>query len=150
MNRINKALEFAYNAHYVQKDDEGKPYFQSHIRGVMNILVAVTDDEDTIVAGILHDTIEDCDVDPWEIQEEFGEDVAELVLMLTHEGEKDQNGYYFPLLKPVNRKIYDGRFHKAVMIKFADRMNNLSRMGAWKGDRRAQYLRKSAFWKTEV
>jgi hypothetical protein len=53
------------------------------------------------------------------------------------ESEKDSYGYYFPRLKS----------QKAITIKFADRLSNLSRMNAWDEERRRQYLAKSKFWK---
>lgn len=78
--RIIRALEFAARAHDGQfrKDAAKTPYF-SHPAGVGLILVKIGCAEDVIIAGILHDVIEDTKHTYEEIAEEFGSDVAELV-----------------------------------------------------------------------
>lgn len=56
---------------------------------------------------------------------------------VTHEGQKDEYGYYFPRLKT----------KEGIMLKFADRLSNLSRMDNWNERRVAHYIKKSRFWK---
>ena len=104
----------------------------------MNILHTITEDIDIICAAYLHDTLEDTATTYEELKKEFGQRVADLVLELTHEGKKDEFGYYFPRLKSKD----------AIIIKFADRLSNLSRMDSWDIGRQAQYVSKSRFWKT--
>ena len=58
---------------------------------------------------------------------------------VTHEGRKDEIGYYFPRLKT----------QRGIVLKFADRISNLSRMESWDDNRKNHYLRKSKFWKSE-
>lgn len=135
---IMKARAFAYEKHKTQVDDEGKPYMY-HIEQVVRLLNQVTYDEDTICAAYLHDTLEDTDTTIQELQVHFGHDIANLVHEMTHEGQCDQKGFYFPRLKS----------HQAIMIKFADRLSNLSRMKSWDKKRQEQYLRKSKFWSSE-
>ena len=130
---------FACEAHGDQLDDCGHSYFESHVIQVVKILQQVTDDPDIICAAYLHDTIEDTDVTYEDIVERFGKRVADLVMEVTHEGQKDNHGYYFPRLK-----TRDG-----ILLKFADRLSNLSRMEAWDEKRREHYLKKSKFWKSE-
>jgi GTP pyrophosphokinase len=136
---FDKVYRFAKTKHGEQKDDEGYSYFQAHILQVVSILRQVTDDVDIISAGYLHDTIEDTDTTHEELVREFGQRIADLVLEVTHEGQKDNVGYYFPRLKSKD----------AIIIKFADRLSNLSRMNAWDKERQAQYVRKSKFWKSD-
>ncbi len=90
-------------------------------------------------AGLLHDTIEDTNTTYEELVQFFGNRVADLVMEVTHEGQKNSKGFYFPRLKS----------KEGILIKFADRLSNLSRMSTWNEDRKAQYLRKSNFWKME-
>jgi (p)ppGpp synthase/HD superfamily hydrolase len=135
----DKAYFFALRKHEGQKDDAGKDYFKSHVLHVLNILELVTQDERVLSAGILHDTIEDTDTTYEELQKEFGNVVADLVMEVTHDGKKDEHGYYFPRLHSK-----DG-----ILIKFADRLSNLSRMEPWDIARQEQYLNKSKFWKSE-
>jgi (p)ppGpp synthase/HD superfamily hydrolase len=93
-----------------------------------------------LAAAYLHDTIEDTIIGTYgTLERMFGKEVADLVMEVTHDGQPDQKGYYFPRLHS----------QKAIMIKFADRLSNLSRMSSWDQKRKDQYLRKSKFWKSE-
>ena len=134
---IKKAKEFAKIKHKGQEDDMGLDYFTTHVEEVVKILSKVTRDESILAAAYLHDTIEDTKTTKEELAKAFGMKITKLVLEVTHEGQKDNYGYYFPRLKT----------KEGILIKFADRLHNLSRMEAWDDKRRDQYLRKSKFWK---
>jgi (p)ppGpp synthase/HD superfamily hydrolase len=135
---VDKALEYASEKHKGQLDDQGRPYFFAHIVQVHSILKDVTDDEEILCAGILHDVIEDTDTSYEDLIREFNKSIADLVGELTQQGSWE-TGYYFPHLKT----------RKAVMVKFADRLSNLSRMDDWPGDRQQEYLEMSRFWPVE-
>jgi GTP pyrophosphokinase len=124
--------------HEGQLDDQGRPYFFAHIVQVHSIIKDITDDEEILCAGILHDTIEDTDTTYEELIHEFNKEIADLVLELTYQG-TNETGRYFPLLKS----------RKAIIVKFADRLSNLSRMGDWPGDWQQNYLEQSVFWLTK-
>lgn len=132
-----RAYNFANNAHAGQLDDCGKNYFKSHTLHVVSLVKLVTDDPTIITTAYLHDTIEDTDMTYQDIKDHFLDPIADWVMELTHEGKKDNYGYYFPRLKT----------KECIMIKFADRLSNLSRMEAWNEDRQNQYVNKSVFWK---
>lgn len=132
------AHEFAKEAHKGQVDDDGLSYFEAHLCHVANIIRACTNDSEMVAAAYLHDTIEDAGVQYPVLVAKFGQRVADLVNELTHEGKKDQHGYYFPRLKS----------RDAIVIKLADRMSNLSRMDVWPRDRQEQYLEKTKFWRS--
>jgi len=139
--KLWKAWKFAKDKHAGQKDDTGKDYFKVHCEQVGEIVFRVApQDTNLVMAALLHDTIEDTNTTYEELKEEFGEDVADLVHEVTHEGKKDWDGYYFPRLKT----------QRGITLKFADRLSNLSRMESWPEKRKAQYLRKSKFWKSEI
>ena len=123
--------------HKGQKDDNGKDYFSAHIIRVSGIVQFVIRDDEVIAAAYLHDTIEDTSATYKDLVKEFGLRVADLVMELTHEGTKDNHGYYFPRLKS----------KEGIMIKFADRLSNISRMETWDAARQEHYLKKSRFWK---
>lgn len=133
----DKALEFASIKHRGQLDDQGRPYFFAHIVQVYNILNVVTADEAVLCAGILHDVIEDTGTSYEELIKEFNREIADLVVELTHIGVKD-TGRYFPFLHS----------RKAIIVKFADRLSNISRMDDWPGDWQLDYLNESRFWDT--
>jgi (p)ppGpp synthase/HD superfamily hydrolase len=130
------AYQFAKAKHEGQLDDSGKDYFLYHVCQVGELVRSVTKDSEVVAAAYLHDTIEDTDTTYEEIKKYFGNRVADLVMELTHEGNK-QDGYTFPRLKSKD----------AILIKFADRLSNLSRMEAWDEDRQNHYLKRSKFWK---
>lgn len=136
-NRESRAYYFAKAAHGFQLDDDGRNYFQAHVLHVVSILKAAGCEEDIIIAGYLHDTIEDCGITYKGLRELFGERVADLVNEVTHEGKKDQHGYYFPRLHS-----RDG-----IVLKLADRMSNLLRFDSWDKKRQQHYLKKTKFWK---
>lgn len=96
----------------------------------------VTKDAEIIAAAYLHDTVEDHKVTPEQLAEQFGQRVAGLVMEVTHVGEEDN--YRYPLLKS-----RDG-----IMLKLADRLNNISRMGSWSEEKKRKYLASSVFWKS--
>ena len=133
-----KASVFAFSKHKGQLDDSGISYFNAHILQVVRILKQITNDSDIISAGYLHDTLEDTDTIYDELKQEFNKRIADLVLELTHERKPDNKGYYFPRLKS----------RDAVLVKFADRLSNLSRMKPWDKKRQQRYIKKSNFWKS--
>lgn len=135
---ISKAMEFGTKKHAGQLDDNGKDYFLEHCCKTAWLLIAlVPNDLNLIAAAYLHDTLEDTDTTYDELVRDFNKDVADLVYEVTHEGKKDNYGYYFPRLKT----------QRGIMLKLADRLSNISRMEAWDDDRRQQYLNKTKFWK---
>lgn len=132
-----KAYLFAEKVHFEQIDDCGEDYFEAHILQVVTLVKMVTNDEKTIVTAYLHDTIEDTDVTYDELVAVFSPTIANMVMEVTHDGQKDDYGYYFPRLKT----------KKCILVKFADRLSNLSRMEGWNSRRQYHYLLKSVFWK---
>lgn len=133
---IHKAREFARKKHNGQKDDSGKNYFDAHLEQVVRILYKITDDYEIITAGYLHDTLEDTNTNLMELKDLFGPNIAWLVYEVTCEKNEKTGSKYFPRLKS----------KKAVLIKFADRLSNLSRMDAWNQERQNHYIKKSKFW----
>jgi len=129
--------EFARVSHGNQLDDSGKNYFQAHVLQTVSLVKQLTTDEDIISAAYMHDLIEDTDVTFEEIQRRFGLRTADIVNEVTHEGEKDNYGRYFPRLHT----------KEGIMLKLCDRASNVSRMDSWSKERQEHYLRKTKFWK---
>lgn len=127
---------YATNAHAGQLRDGGRPFIE-HPAKVVKILSSITDDEHLLAAGWLHDVIEDTEKTHANLYIAFGEDIANLVNEVTHEGRSDSHGYYFPRLKS----------RRAHLLKFADRLANLSDMSTWPTERQEHYMKKSKFWK---
>lgn len=77
---INKAIKYATKKHKGQ-NRKGKDFpYIVHPLEVFNILYRMGADENLLIAGLLHDVLEDTDTTADELKAKFGEDVAELVL----------------------------------------------------------------------
>ena len=79
MEMLKKAIDFASEAHKGQLRESGEPYIM-HPIAVAKMLFEMSMDENTVIAGLLHDTVEDnpnITVDI--IRSEFGDDVANMV-----------------------------------------------------------------------
>ncbi len=123
---LKKAYDYAYNAHKDQKRLSGEP-FVVHPLYVALILAGLNLDKETIVAGLLHDVVEDTERSIDDISKEFGEEVAFLVDGVTKIEDV--------IKKQKNRKIEASNIKKIIMattkdirvilIKFADRLHNL-------------------------
>ena len=89
-NPVQKAVEFATVAHAgaVRKGTD-IPYIV-HPMDVMKIVAGITDDEEIRAAAVLHDTVEDTDVTGEDIEEVFGERIAELVAAESENKREDQ------------------------------------------------------------
>jgi GTP diphosphokinase / guanosine-3',5'-bis(diphosphate) 3'-diphosphatase len=122
---INRAYVYATKMHGSQKRHSGDPYF-AHPIEVAGILTEYKLDTATIVAGLLHDTIEDTDATREEIAKLFGEGVATLVEGVTKlsqlEMSAEQNKQAANLQKFILAMARDVR---VLLVKLADRLHNL-------------------------
>ncbi len=124
MECIRKAYAIANKAHEGQVRRSGEPYF-IHPVAVTEIIAEMGLDTDSIVAGMLHDCIEDTDYDYPKIEKEFGKDVADLVDGVTRLGmiqySKEQEQFE-DLRKMFMAMAKDIR---VILIKLADRLHNM-------------------------
>ncbi len=124
--RITKALEFATLAHTGQKRKTGEDYI-NHAIEVSRILAAWNLDEDSIIAGLLHDTIEDGGAKREDLVELFGEDVANLVdgvtRVATIRWQKGTEEHFVENLRKM--VLFMARDIRVVIIKIADRLHNM-------------------------
>lgn len=118
---VNKALEFATKAHQGQtRRFTGAPYI-THCVGVKQILQdAGVNDEITLSAALLHDTIEDCQVTRVELQQQFGEQIVKLVTELTDNLNLNRDQRHHQQALKINSMD-----KRSIFIKMADRIYNL-------------------------
>lgn len=124
--QVLRAFEFAFKAHDGQVRKSGEPYI-AHPVEVLRILVRQRMDQDTLIAGLLHDTVEDCEgVELSDIVSGFGEHVAVIVDGVTKIGglkfastEHRQSVNYRKMLLSMSRDI------RVIFVKFADRLHNM-------------------------
>jgi GTP pyrophosphokinase len=134
-DRITKAVNMATKAHEGQLRKTGEPYI-THPLAVQKILQSWQMDEDTLIAGILHDTVEDTDLTLAEIEQSFGKNVAFLVDGVTKLG-KARSGMreldaYLPETRDnlIKLLIALGADIRVLIIKLADRLHNLRTLSA--------------------
>lgn len=147
-DRIQKAIEMAKEAHEGQFRKTGEPYIV-HPLAVKKILEEWGMDEDTIIAGVLHDTIEDTDLRLDDIKKEFGESVAFLVdgvtkLSTARNGMRDIDTY-LPATKDnfLRLMIALGDDIRVLIIKLADRLHNLRTLSALPPDKQKKIAKES-------
>ena len=146
--RIKHAIEMATKAHEGQFRKTGEPYIV-HPLAVKKILEEWGMDEDTIIAGILHDTVEDTDLTLKDIKQEFGESVAFLVdgvtkLSVARNGMRDIDTY-LPETKDnfLRLMIALGSDIRVLIIKLADRLHNLRTLSALPPDKQKKIAKES-------
>ncbi len=122
---FEKAFNFAKHAHEGQKRSSGEKYI-IHPLNVVATLIKLRMDLPTLIAGLLHDVIEDCGVTPEQISKEFSPEIAQIVVGLTKiskikfKSKEDSQAENFR--KMVVAMAKDMR---VIIVKFADRMHNM-------------------------
>ncbi len=124
MDMIAKAYAFSERAHEGQKRRSGEPYF-IHPVTVAGILAEMGMDTDSIVAGLLHDCLEDTDVTYVTIEKEFGRSVADLVNGVTRLGKIVYSSKEEAQMEDLRKMfIAMARDIRVIIIKLADRLHN--------------------------
>src|SRR5438270_2953720 len=122
---VTKAFRFAAAAHQSQVRRSGEPFI-THPVGVAKICLELRLDEQTIVAALLHDVVEDTDTDIDDVRAEFGDEVAHLVDGVTkltrvqfQSREQAEAENYRKLIVAMAEDA------RVILIKLADRLHNL-------------------------
>lgn len=123
---VERAYAYAERVHGGQRRLSGEPYI-IHPVYVASILTEIGIDAPTIAAGLLHDTVEDCeDVTLDVIREEFGEEVAMLVDGVTKLSRLDFTDREERQAETLRKMILAmGKDIRVVLIKLADRLHNM-------------------------
>jgi GTP pyrophosphokinase len=129
LSLLQRAYVFSAKVHEGQERLSGEPYLV-HPLEVAGILVEMRMDEETVAAGLLHDTIEDTLATPAELQRLFGEQVAFLVEGLTkiskiefRSARERQAESFRKMLVAMSKDI------RILLIKLADRLHNMRTLG---------------------
>jgi len=140
--KLNKAYDFAINAHKNQIRDSGDPY-SNHPIAVAKILTDLKLDSATIATGLLHDTIEDTHATYETIKKEFGQEVADLVDGVTKisvfENQAISNSKAENFRKLILATSKDIR---VLLVKLADRLHNMRTIDAISNNERKERIAK--------
>ena len=132
---IKKAYDFAMRAHEGQKRASGDPYF-THVFETAVTIAKLGMDAKTIVAGLLHDTLEDTTTTEEELNTEFGEDIVFLVKGVTKLGTLKYHGHERHVESLRKFFVAMANDLRVVVIKFADRLHNLQTLKFIREDKR--------------
>ena len=128
IDMIKKAYDFAEKAHKEQKRESGEPYI-IHPIAVAEILADLGMDTNTIVAGLLHDVIEDTEISFDETVTLFNEEIANLVegvTKLTRLGEMEYKTKEEEQADNVRKMLLAmAKDIRVIIIKLADRLHNM-------------------------
>ena len=135
--RIKEAYDFIIQKHEGQTRKSGEPYYH-HLIEVAYILASLQCGPNTIIAGLLHDVVEDTDTSVEDIKKRWGEEVSRIVDALT----KIQRLKLSKITSEEfeaedHRKIFLGMAKdiRVILIKLADRLHNLRTLGALSPER---------------
>ena len=139
---LNKAFNFALEAHKDQKRISGAPYVV-HPVAVADILAELKLDSATIITGLLHDTIEDTKTTYDVVLKEFGKEVADLVDGVTKisaleekAAESSQAENFRKLILATSKDI------RVLLVKLADRLHNMRTINAFKSEDKKKRIAK--------
>jgi GTP diphosphokinase / guanosine-3',5'-bis(diphosphate) 3'-diphosphatase len=122
---LRKCFDFAHKMHINHKRSSGESYI-IHPLNVAATLVKLKMDLDSIMAGLLHDTVEDCEVSPEDISKMFGQSVAQIVVGCTKISkikfktkEESQAENFRKMVVAMAQDL------RVIIVKLADRMHNM-------------------------
>jgi len=143
VREIYRAYLFGAEAHEGQRRMSGEPYIY-HPIAVARILAEMHMDAESIIAGILHDVIEDTGTPKEAVTSEFSEEVAELVdgvsklTQIKFESHAEAQAENFR--KMILAMVRDIR---VILVKLADRLHNMRTLGVMRSEKRRRIARET-------
>jgi len=141
--RVRRAYEVGAHAHAGQTRRSGEPYI-THPVAVAGILADLGMDAETIIAAILHDTLEDTALTSGQVLDEFGPVVAELVDGVTKLDKVRFRSRQEAAAESFRKMLLAmARDLRVILIKLADRLHNMRTLGAMEPDARRRIARET-------
>ena len=141
--KVARAYKYSEQCHQGQMRQSGDPYI-SHPLAVANILADMRMDHESLMAGLLHDVIEDTGVTKGQISRRFGRTVADLVdgvsklTEIEFETRAEQQAESFQKMTlAMSRDI------RVVLVKLADRLHNMRTLGVLSPEKRRRIARET-------
>jgi len=143
-----KAFDLANNAHEGQKRKDGEPYIVHPVSVCLNEIYHQENEthvfnEDTIVAALLHDTVEDTNTHYDDIHDEFGDKMANIIDNLTDDpiwSKWHKEGHLSVLEESALQFCNASKSIDSLDVKFADRLNNLETIAVMPEDKIVQKI----------
>ncbi len=136
LEKLKKAYEYAKEAHSGQVRASGEPFF-SHVEETSLLVCQLKLDEPSVIASLLHDTIEDCNVERDDVTREFGEEVADIVEGVTkltriefESREEKQAENFRKMLLAMAKDI------RVILVKLCDRLHNMRTLTFFSDEKR--------------
>ncbi len=127
---VRKAYEYAEKAHKEQKRLSGEPYI-CHPLEVACIIAELSLDKDTVVAGLLHDVIEDTEFTHEDLSKAFSPEIAEMVEGVTKLGKIKFTTQEDEQVENLRKMfIATAKDVRIVLVKLCDRLHNMRTMDA--------------------
>ena len=144
ISQIEKAYKIAREAHKDQKRKSGEPYI-IHPLCVAIILADLELDKETIIAGILHDVVEDTIMTLGEVEKEFGAEVALLVDGVTKLTQLSWSMDKVEIQAENLRKMFlaMAKDIRVILIKLADRLHNMRTLQYMKPEKQKEKARET-------
>ena len=141
--KVARAYKYSEQCHQGQMRQSGDPYI-SHPLAVANILADMRMDHESLMAGLLHDVIEDTGATKGQISRRFGRTVADLVdgvsklTEIEFETKAEQQAESFQKMTlAMSRDI------RVVLVKLADRLHNMRTLGVLSPEKRRRIARET-------
>lgn len=135
-DRAVKAVNLAEELHADAKRKSGEPYI-SHPCRIANALISLKiEDEDILVATILHDVLEDTDIKAELLESYFGKDATQIIKLVTKQKGISTETYYKNI----------ARDKKATIVKVADRCHNVSTMYFFSEEKMKEYIEETELY----
>ncbi len=143
VRKVERAYKFAEQCHSGQMRQSGDPYI-THPLAVANILADMHLDHESLMAGLLHDVIEDTGVSKGQISRRFGRTVADLV-----DGVSKLSGIEFETKAQLQAESFQkmtlamSKDIRVVIVKLADRLHNMRTLGVLAPEKRRRIARET-------
>ena len=144
ISMIEKAYRVAYKAHEGQVRKSGEPYI-IHPLCVAIILADLELDKESIVAGLLHDVVEDTIMTSEELRQEFGDEVELIVDGVTKLGQLSYSADKIEVQAENLRKMFlaMAKDIRVILVKLADRLHNMRTAKYWSPEKQKEKARET-------